>query len=248
MGAEAEAAAARIRALLDEAAAAGRTLSFWWRDDDATAATADLDRLLALRARASLPLAVAVIPAALDPSLPARLAGEDGVVVLEHGWSHANHEPSSGKAMELGPARPAAAVLAELAAGRARLAAAFGPRFLPVLVPPWNRAAPAVLSGAAGIGLAAVSLHGTRGVPGRVDTHLDPVDWRGGRGFAGAEAAVAPVAAALAAGGGEAGPVGLLTHHLAMDGETWAFLAAFLAVAAGHRAARWPAPAALFGL
>src|SRR5205807_523163 len=114
--------------------------SFWWRDDDAAAPTAALDRLLGL---GSQPLALAVIPANLDPALPGRLDGHrmDGrrIDVLQHGFAHRNHEPPDRKKAELGAARPPGAVLDELRAGWSRLAAAFGDRALPVLVPPWNR-------------------------------------------------------------------------------------------------------------
>ena len=41
-----------------------RAADFWWRDDDATALTPALERLLALSRRSDVPLALAVIPLA----------------------------------------------------------------------------------------------------------------------------------------------------------------------------------------
>ena len=52
------------------------------------------------------------------------------------------------------------------------------------------------------------------------------IDWKGGRGFVGEEAALAALVAALCAtprsATGE--PVGVLSHHLAMDDGAWDFL------------------------
>ena len=48
---------------LDAWAAAGRVAEAWWRDDDATAPTPALARLLEARRAAGAPVALAVIPA-----------------------------------------------------------------------------------------------------------------------------------------------------------------------------------------
>jgi hypothetical protein len=59
----------------------------------------------------------------------------------------------------------------------------------------------------------------------QINTHLDLVDWKGGRGFVGQEAALAVLVEALAAArAGADGPVGVLSHHLAMDEPAWNFL------------------------
>lgn len=245
--------AAALTAILEEAAAAGVTLTLWWRDDDAVAATPRLERLLALAAEEGVPVALAVIPAGLSPSLPERLRRSDRLTVLQHGWSHTNHEPPGRKPMELGPARPADGVLAELEAGRTVLERAFGERFLPVLVPPWNRAAPAVLEDAGRVGLPCASLFGGRAPDRfRIDTHIDPVAWQGGRGYAGDDTILAPLRAAVEAAAASrqrvTGPIGLLTHHLVHDADTSAALATLLRVTAHHPAARWTSATTLFPL
>ncbi|MEZ5648570.1 MAG: hypothetical protein R3E60_06490, partial [Alphaproteobacteria bacterium] len=117
----------------------GRTLDVWWRDDDAVAATPHLDRLLALVQRHRIPLALAVVPAATDPSLPQRLAQEEAVRILQHGWAHKNHAPPSEKKSEYPADRDPAICLAELRRGQDLLRQMFGSSYLPVLVPPWNR-------------------------------------------------------------------------------------------------------------
>ena len=65
-----------LSAELDAWAAAGRTATFWWRDDDATAPTPELGRLLRLAGAHGAPLALAVIPAEAGPALAEALAAE----------------------------------------------------------------------------------------------------------------------------------------------------------------------------
>lgn len=243
-----------LDAELDAWAAAGRTASFWWRDDDAVEPTPDLDRMIALSLETGAPLALAVIPADVKDSLAPALNAAATVTVLQHGWSHANHAAPPAKKAELGADRPAAAVLAELAEGRAVLERRFGPRALPVLVPPWNRIAPGVVAALPGAGFAGLSVFGPRCVSTVnmvcVNTHIDPVAWRTGKRFLGEPESLGMAVAHLRArrlGAVDADePTGLLTHHLAMDDETWAFAARFLSVARRHPAARWLAADILF--
>jgi hypothetical protein len=147
----------------------------------------------------------------------------------------------------LADGRPAETVLAELSAGRGILSAMFGARFLPVLVPPWNRAAEAILARAGEIGFAAVSMHGGHGLGNRIDTHLDPIAWRGDRGYVGDrafldmfEAILDQAAATHAAAAREhgVGVIGLLTHHRDHDEAVWRVLETFLAVTAAHPVVR----------
>ena len=126
---------------------AGRVPAMWWRDDDATGPSAALDRLLALAGVYGVPLALAVVPAAAGDPLAGRLAGEPGGVrVVQHGYAHQNHAPAGTPKMELGPHRPAMIVVGELGTGWLALERLFGARALPVLVPPWNRIDPLLVS------------------------------------------------------------------------------------------------------
>lgn len=254
---DAAAFAAAVRRRLDALAAAGRRVAFWWRDDDAVAATPALDRLIAIAEAHGVPLALAAIPARAEASLAARLAGAPTVAVLQHGFAHANHEPAGSRAAELGGARPADAVLAELDDGRCRLAGLVGDRLLPVLVPPWNRIAPEIAARRREAGLTGLSTFTARTIDDhRLDAHLDPIAWKTTRGFAGFEKMLRVLdeelaARAALAGGATAAsvaPIGLLTHHLAHDEAVWTFTAAFVAAAANHPAADWPAIDAAFGL
>ncbi len=240
---------------LDAWAAAGRTASFWWRDDDATQTTQALDRLLALRAKAKAPLAIAVIPGRAQPDLAERLAREADVAVLQHGWLHLNHAPPGAPKAELGAHRPSAFVLGELSRGQLALDRLFGRAWLKVLVPPHNRIAPEVARGLPLAGYCGLSTYNARQSEIRgliqVNAHIDIMNWTT-RAFAGVENALTLALRHLGAkrtGSADADePTGLLTHHLAHDGPAWDFTAAFLARVGAHPAARWSAVPALFPL
>ena len=219
--------------------ALGRTVDLWWRDDDAVDVTVALDRLLEIRNATRAPLALAVVPARATAALAAWLADEAAVDVLQHGYAHVNHAPPADKKIELGSHRPAMMVLGELGTGWLALERLFGKKALPVMVPPWNRIAPALVPTLPEIGFTGVSTFGSRkrrdAVRGlrQVNTHVDLIDWKGTRGFVGEEAALGQLVRALGharAGiaAGNAEPIGILSHHLAMDEPAWDFLKSFL--------------------
>ncbi len=228
----------------------GKVLDFWWRDDDAVSVTAPLDRLLDQSERFGVPLVLAVIPEQAEPDLFIRIADLDRVTVSQHGFAHRNHEPPLTKKTELGTARSADLVLDELARGRDMLAGQAGSRFAPILTPPWNRIAPDVAKRRVEIGLTGLSTYGPVGdEPHHVNAHVDMIDWHGWRGFIGWDRVTVMLNKEIdrrLAGPNE--PIGLLTHHLVHDEETWAFLEAFLSLASDHPAVRWPNPPSLFGL
>lgn len=230
----------------------GRPVAFWLRDDDAVAPSAALDRLLAVAA--DVPLALAVIPARAEPSLAERLNPLPGVTVLQHGFSHANHAAAGTRKRELGPERPLPAVLAELAEGQERLA--MFARVAPILVPPWNRIDDAVAAALPTLGFRALSVYGDRPPGGRgplrLNTHVDPVDWRGSRGFLGEEAVLGMLLARLArlqSGAADRDEAtGILTHHLVHDPACFVFLENLLPAIAEHPACRWHSAETLLGL
>ena len=222
----------------------GREAVLWWRDDDAAEATPELDRLLDLQQVHEVPLALAVVPAKATAALAARLGaapGTDlqGIDLLQHGYAHTNHAPAADKKKEeLGAHRPAMIVLGELATGWMALERLFGRHPLPVLVPPWNRIAPGLVPALPEIGYRGLSTFGIRKrvspVSGllQVNTHIDLIDWTARR-FAGADALLAVFVAALSAARTTGEPIGLLSHHLAMDEAAWSFLQSFWATVKG---------------
>lgn len=241
-----------LRVMLDRVAEQGGRIAFWWRDDDTTETTPALDALLGAARRHRVPLAVAVIPEPVTDSLAVRLSTEgDRVAIFQHGFAHRNHAPKGEKAAELGAHRPAGIVLDELRRGREKLETLFGDRFVPVLTPPWNRIGEeaAVRRGEAGLlGLSTfAAMHA--GDPACVNTHVDIIDWKRGRGFAGYEKMTKVFTEEISRRGTTTSvPLGLLTHHLDHDEDCRDFLEAFLSVAARHPAARWPNAAELFDL
>jgi hypothetical protein len=236
---------------LDRWADAGRTASFWWRDDDAEAPSPALDRLLALQnagPNEPIPLSLAVIPAPSGPGLAARLARESDVSVLQHGWAHANHAPMGERTIELGPHRPADAVLSELIDGRERLARLFGRHFLPVVVPPWNRIDAAVAAALPAHAYRGLSSDGARAKQHGngftiANVHIDIFRWQKPACFIGTDIALGQAVRHLAARRlgtvDPTEPTGLMTHHLQHDAGCWQFLERFLAVTASHPSVRY---------
>jgi hypothetical protein len=235
---------AELQAALDAVLARGESIRIWWRDDDAGRDHPALPRLLELAEQHELPLALAVVPVWLAPGAQARIGASRQATVLQHGFAHADHAPPGGKSIELG-GRDLEVIVTELARGRAILEDAFGCAFLAVLVPPWNRLDDGLLSHLGECGFVGLSTFGRRATPEaaagvvRVNAHLDPIDWRGSRLFVGEAAALGRLIAVL----GADEPIGILSHHLAMDEDGWAFLDRLLAVLAAHPGARvCPAP------
>jgi len=213
---------------------AGQAPRLWLRDDDATQPTAALDHLLGCIRRYEAPLLLAIIPEPCDTALAARLADEALVTPATHGFAHTNHAPPGAKRVELtehAPTRTVDTVLAELEAGRRKLRSYFGERLSCILVPPWNRMSPAVAARLDESAFTAVSLFGWKAAPTRLsqlNTHVDLIDWRGGRVAHGLETVTALLAASLAEARRHGTPVGLLTHHLVHDATAWSVLEALL--------------------
>jgi hypothetical protein len=247
---ELESARQRFAGLLDIAARQGRKLTFWWRDDDTEDATPALDRLLDLAARHELPLALAVVPKRATEALAARLKREARVFVLQHGWRHRNYAPEGEKKTELGSHRPADAVLDELSRGFDRLRARFPDKFLPVLVPPWNRIAAEVrdqrrLTGL--IGLSAIGPVEPR-LRHCVNVHIDVLDWKPPRPMAPERVYSQFCAETERRLAGSDEPIGLMTHHLVQEEPSWTLLADLTGMIARHPAVAWPPISDLFGM
>jgi hypothetical protein len=245
-----------LTAELDLWSAAERPATLWWRDDDAAEVTPALERLLALADATGVPLALAVVPGRLMPSLAARLKEAARLSVLQHGWCHANHAGKGEGGWELGDHRPLADVASELTTGRQRLAAAFGARFVAVLAPPWNHISPRTVRALPGLGFTGLSTFRAREsaapAPGlvQVNGHCDPISWKRGARFAGTAKTLADLVGHLRArregAADPAEPTGLVTHHLAMDDASWDFVALLLRRTTAHPAARWLAARDVF--
>jgi peptidoglycan/xylan/chitin deacetylase (PgdA/CDA1 family) len=242
---------------VERATAAGRTMLFWWRDDDCSAPSPRLDTLLSLHAELAVPLTLAVIPLAAESLQPLfdRLRGCGNAAVVQHGAYHRNHSPSARVATEIGGFRPLSDILGELAAGQAALLRGQGMVPIePVLVPPWNRIREDVLPHLRGMGFRGLSRAGPRRIRhsdglSAANVHLDLVDWSNGERCLHEAAALGILRAEItriAAAPSEMNePIGINTHHLVAQNETWDFLRRLVheTTSAG---ARWPATAEVF--
>lgn len=193
------------------------SLPCWWRDDDAGRDHLRLHRLLDLAERRAAPLALAVVPDWLEARVVEAILACPVATVLQHGVAHRNNAVT-GKKCELGGKLERATGFAELARGRSLLENAFGERFLPVLVPPWNRIDPSWLTGLKGEGYLGISTFAGDETPSDVprwNTHLDLIDWRGDRKVKPWPTVLQALSAGLDVGGSQ--PFGVLSHHLDMD-------------------------------
>ncbi|MGC4025851.1 MAG: polysaccharide deacetylase family protein [Mesorhizobium sp.] len=213
---------------LIEALESGIRPQFWLRDDDAVEPTPALDRLVATCEQADIPLVLAVIPRPTGEALAARLANAKLVSVAVHGWAHQNHASSTEKKQEFGPHRPLDEMLNELRTGREKLEVLHGERFIPMLVPPWNRIDPRLPPLLPSIGFEALSTFGPA-APGPIqiiNSNVDLIDWHGTRGCVDHAVLVSQIVERLA----QREPVGILGHHLVHDEAVWAFLEKLFAV------------------
>ena len=208
----------------------GRTVEFWWRDDDAGPPSPALNRLLLLASHVQVPLALAAVPE--EAGRDAFLDAGPQVTVIQHGVDHRNRAAPGEKKTEFPPTEQVGAAVKRLASGRIRLERAAGPRFLPVLAPPWNRLSAPLLPGLAAAGLIGLSRFGVRKVTNsglvEVNTHVDIIDWKTTRAFCGVEQAlgqaVRHLAARRAGTADSKEATGWLTHHAVHDEACWSFL------------------------
>jgi hypothetical protein len=240
---------------LDLWQAQGLSAQFWLRDDDAVAPSLALERLGRLAARFDAPVLLAVIPMLAEPELAAFQRSAPALLPCQHGAWHRSHSPAGAKNAEFGAGRDIETALAEIAEGKARLESLFGSAALPVFVPPWNRigtdfAAALPRSGFAGLSCFRGFALGPEGGPALANTHLDIIDWHGGRVGRDAAALAIELAGHLAhhREGADRGDAvfGLLLHHRDHDDTAWACLEALLGLVADHPAARLIDPRRLF--
>ncbi len=226
---------------LDAWRAEAKVATIWWRDDDATTVTPELERLLAISEKTGLGLAV--IPAAADRELALLMNGNPRITVIQHGYAHVNHASAGEKKIELGGNRNLDSILGELTLGWERLED-FKYR-LPVLVPPWNRIDSDLVLQLPMLGLSTFGPRDkTEPTPGLIqaNTHVDIIDWRS-RTFIGEEAALAGITRHLSErrlGSVDCTePTGILSHHLVHDDKAWIFLEKLVEFTIDNSALRW---------
>ena len=243
---------------LEAWAAAGKRATLWWRDDDAAEDSPALEKLLTLAEKEAVALVIAVIPAALREAAAARInaSAAPGLAVVQHGYAHTNHARDGEKKIELGGANPADECLAHLHMGREIMSRRFPERFLPALVPPWNRIDPALIKQLPALGYATLSTYGARPTAApksglkQINCHIDILNWRQSAAFLGESETLELACTHLRArrlGEVDADePTSILSHHLRQDDAAWRFLAEYLDRTAAHPGATWPRPTTFF--
>lgn len=231
----------KLVAALDECTRRGFTADLWLRDDDAVKPTEALDRLLDLSSRFSVPVTLAVIPSTTTQKLASHLHEAPLVTVAVHGWSHANHAGEGEKKQELGRHRHPSIVVGELREGLEKLRDLHGARFVPMLVPPWNRIDASIVQSLPELGFHALSVFGPEKTttPPSLNTHVDVMDWHGSRGGRDHDILFAETADRIARTMASGGTTGILTHHLVHDESVWQFLTKLFEITANHPACRW---------
>jgi hypothetical protein len=208
-------------------------LPIWWRDDDAIEPTPALDQLSTISEKIGMPIHLATIPKTARDTLVPFIREQPHIVPCVHGWNHINTAPSGLKKSEFGVPRDTAEQ--DLKQALDRMKHLFGDEYLALFVPPWNRidvSLPAVL---ASLNFSGFSTYGPRpksaALP-QINTHIDPIFWRGHRGLADPTSLIAQAAEILDARCNctqdATEPFGLLTHHLVHVPEVWEFSANFM--------------------
>ncbi len=211
-------------------------LPFWWRDDDAVGPTSELKMLEELSADSGVPVHLAIVPRDVQDDLTHALT--ENMIPVVHGWAHDNHAPSGHKKAEFGKGRDSAEAKQDLTQALQRMQAVFGGRLCKMFVPPWNRFDAALLPLLSEMGFDAISTFNarqqvfpTQGVE-QINTHIDPIFWRGTRSLVPPEQLVAQIVNVLQErrlGLSDARePLGYLTHHLVHDADIWEFSRQFL--------------------
>jgi peptidoglycan/xylan/chitin deacetylase (PgdA/CDA1 family) len=229
----------------------GRTARLWLRDDDAVEPTAALERLIELLRAHAVPCLLAAIPMLATPELAERTAEEPLLTVGMHGVRHANHAPPGRKTEETPSERGLDRIRSDWAQARERLVSLFGPAAGVCYVPPWNRIGREAAALLPELGFQALSGFGPRPLGAspqliELNTHVDLMDWRGGRVGRQEGDIAADMTQALGQARADGWrPVGLLAHHLVHDAAAWEALDTVLNLCARHPAARWCVPAEL---
>jgi hypothetical protein len=241
--------------------AEGLRASLWLRDDDLVRSSERMDAMSRVLERFRLRALVSIIPALMEKDLPSALQDYPYYVPCQHGFAHKNHEPDNAPKAEFGPARPLADAEADILAGRQLLTEAFGDRLTAIFVPPWNRITPSLAAKLPQLGINGLSgytrqLDGAA-VPGLAirDADIDVLNWEmpedGGVAVM-PPAAISERLVMILKNRREHDrwnkiPIGILTHHRAMNSLAWDVVAAVVQETCESGIADWRDPATLFG-
>lgn len=228
------------------------TPTFWWRDDDATHCTPQLDALF--NCAGNTPIALAVIPGKASAELATAVLQRPTVWVLQHGWRHESHAPD--RQSEYPAERDPATVASEISCGRARLVELFGARALPVFVPPYHDFEKSFLPLLPENGIKMISGKGLRQSRlaavdlGQSNAHVAPIEWTTPASFGSEEKYLNEVTKILISRRLEKcdrlEPTGIITHHLHQPAESLDFIRRLIDFSSVVANAIWLDPPTVF--
>jgi len=232
----------------------GRPIRIWLRDDDGHMPCNQFTTFMRVCAEFSLHPTLCLVPGRMTSEFPDLVRRHSGAwFVAQHGFVHANHEPA-GRPSEFGSNRATAAAAADIRKGRRILEREFDDRFMKVFVPPWNSISPAIARSLPALGFIGLSASGNkdayRNVRGlcMAGAHVDLMNWSTHCGKEPDDVfhRLRIVFERKRTGTfSRSEPVGLLTHHIAMDRTAWNTLACVGEIFAGAHA-RWLATNEVF--
>ena len=238
---------------LNMVAATGHRVRFWLRDDDAVVPSAHLTLFLDQCSAFKIPVCLAVIPKDTDEALVTALSQYDkGLIqIAVHGWSHQNFASRVEKKQELGAHRSIDVVLEELKAALEKVQSLYGEQAVSMLVPPWNRISPDVVTALPEIGFKAIStFHDKKSAWKKdqpipfYDTHLDIIDWKAGGVGRSADDLFESLAGLIRNGASALQNdqmIGILTHHLQHDDKASYFLTRLFDITSNNPGCEWSA-------
>jgi hypothetical protein len=219
-------------------------LRLFFRNDDVDEDEPSLWRLVRLFLQRNTPINLGVIPGRLTEACGELLAQSVSAApalleLNQHGWRHLNHE-REGRKCEFGPSRTFQELLADIAQGQSRMNEAFGPRWFPVFIPPWNRCAEGAYRALDQLGFRALSAkQGNSVVTGyrfkEISITLDLYRWRGGACLKPSEEIFDELIAQLS----RLQTIGVMLHHKVMDERAFSFLGSMLDTLASYPIVRF---------
>lgn len=233
-------------------------VNLWWRDDDLINNSVKFNNLVDISGNYGVPVLISIIPGLTSDSLDIHHCDEELIYFCQHGWKHINHELDGELKSEFGSTRETSVVLDEIISGQMKLTYLLGERRLPVFVPPWNTFGDKHLNILKDRGFTGLSTHNIRKSPFAIgdiriaNTHIDILRWH-----AHANPSMIPLENIIEKITDlvrrqrihplpDPEPIGLLSHHRAMDKDSWLMIDELFSVLASISGITWMTPPKVF--
>ncbi len=206
----------------------------FFRNDDGGWADPQLKLLVENFQEQGIPLAIAVIPAALTAAsgtlILSMLGNQKSLLsVHQHGYAHTNHQ-KNGRSCEFGSDRNLIEQRNDIARGQKKLASVFGQHVEPIFTPPWNRCSTETLEALDSLGFQYYSrISGSTSILAGLPEIPVAMDWLKKR--KGVRLGIAEIGEyAGQVFESEGASVGVMLHHELMDHENRLMLNQFIDV------------------